>query len=131
LMAPAAAVFDQSGNKLNQDIGLYLKERINAFFKTRGLEINLKYIDPGYIIRAAPANASDAIFCASLGHHAVHAALSGRTDMVVGSWNGVFTHVPIPMAVQGRKKIEPDGEIWRTVLETTGQNSLINAPACP
>jgi 6-phosphofructokinase 1 len=129
LMAPAAAAFDQSGNKLHQDIGLYLKERINAFFKTRGLEINLKYIDPGYIIRAAPANASDAIFCAALGHHAVHAALSGRTDMVVGSWNGVFTHVPIPLAVQGRKKIEPDGEIWRTVLETTGQSSLVNPPA--
>ncbi len=117
--------YDKTGNKLASDIGRYLRDRINAHFKENHHEVNLKYSDPSYIIRAAPANASDQILCTALGHGAVHAAMAGRTDMIVGSWNGQFTHVPIPLAVQGRKLIEPEGDLWRTVLETTGQPPLV------
>lgn len=116
---------DASGNKLHQDIGPFLKARIGAHLKAKGFDHAIKYIDPSYIIRAAPANAADQVFCTTLGHAAVHAAMSGRTDMIVGSWNGQLTHVPIPLAVQGRKQVEPTGELWRTVLETTGQGPLV------
>jgi 6-phosphofructokinase 1 len=104
---------------------MFLKARIGAHLKAKGIEHAIKYIDPSYIIRAAPANAADQVFCTTLGHAAVHAAMAGRTDMIVGSWNGQITHVPIPLAVQGRKQIEPTGELWRTVLETTGQGPLV------
>lgn len=124
LIKEATAQFDKSGNKLHADIGLFLKDRIAAHFKAADIDIALKYIDPSYIIRAAPANASDAIFCSQLGHHAVHAAMAGRTDMVVGTWNNRFIHVPIPMAVQGRKLIDPAGTLWRDVVESTGQPAL-------
>jgi 6-phosphofructokinase 1 len=117
---------DASGNKLHQDIGPFLKARIAAHLGGKGMEYSVKYIDPSYIIRAAPANAADQVFCTELGHAAVHAAMSGRSDMIVGSWNGHITHVPIPIAVQGRKQVEPTGELWRTVLETTGQGPLID-----
>jgi len=120
--------FDKSGNKLHQDIGIFLKDEIAAHLTSRKIEYALKYIDPSYIIRAAPANAADQVLCTALGHNAVHAAMAGRTDMIVGSWNGAFTHVPIPVAVQGRKQVLPQGELWRTVLETTGQGPLV-APA--
>lgn len=126
LMPKADEQRDASGNKLHQDIGPFLKARIGAHLKDRGIDHAIKYIDPSYIIRAAPANAADQVFCTSLGHAAVHAAMSGRTDMIVGSWNGQLTHVPIPLAVQGRKQVEPTGELWRTVLETTGQGPLEN-----
>ncbi len=116
---------DASGNKLHQDIGIFLKERIGAHLHAKGIEHAMKYIDPSYIIRAAPANAADQVFCTALGHAAVHAAMTGRTDMIVGSWNGQLTHVPIQIAVQGRKQVEPTGELWRTVLETTGQGQLV------
>lgn len=116
---------DKSGNKLHADIGMFLKERINAHFKAAGTEIALKYIDPSYIIRAARANASDAIYCAQLGHHAVHAAMAGRGGMVVGTWNGQFINVPIPLAVQRRKLIDPSGPVWREVIESTGQPALV------
>jgi 6-phosphofructokinase 1 len=116
---------DASGNKLHQDIGTFLRDRIAAHLRSRQVEFALKYIDPSYIIRAAPANAADQVRCTVLGHGAVHAAMAGRTDMIVGSWNGMFTHVPIPMAVQGRKQVLPQGELWRTVLETTGQGPLV------
>jgi 6-phosphofructokinase 1 len=110
------------GHKMG--IGIYLRERITSHFRSRAIELVLKYIDPSYIIRAAAANASDSIFCTTLGHHAVHAALAGKTDLIVGTWNGAFTHVPIPLAVAGRKKISPDSGLWRTVIETTGQPEL-------
>jgi 6-phosphofructokinase 1 len=112
---------DASGNVRLQDIGLFLKERINAHFKQKGLELNLKYIDPSYTIRSVPADAFDAAFCLLLGQNAVHAAMAGCTDMVVGYWGSEFTHVPIPTATAQRKKIDPRGRTWNSVITATGQ----------
>ncbi|MBW1861122.1 MAG: ATP-dependent 6-phosphofructokinase, partial [Deltaproteobacteria bacterium] len=103
------------------DIGLFLKDRINAYLKRKGIEVNLKYIDPSYMIRSMPANPHDSVFCLLLGHNAVHAGIAGRTNMVVGNWNGQYTHVPIPMAVSRRKQIDPNGRLWSSVLASTGQ----------
>ena len=112
---------DASGNVKFNDIGLFLKDRINSYFKKEGMEVNLKYIDPSYTIRSLPANPRDSAFCLLLGRHAVHAGMSGRTGMVVANWKGEFTHVPIRMAVSSRKKIDPNGRFWSTVLSCTGQ----------
>jgi 6-phosphofructokinase 1 len=112
---------DASGNIRFGDVGLFLRDQIIAHFKELKVELNLKYIDPSYTIRSVPANAHDSAFCLLLGHNAVHAGMAGRTNMVVGDWNGDFTHVPIPMAVHRRKKIDPDGRLWNTVLASTGQ----------
>ena len=112
---------DASGNVLHQDIGLFLRDAIRAYFREIDVELNLKYIDPSYAIRNVPANAADSAFCLLLGHNAVHAAMAGRTSMVVGNWRGQFTHVPIRAAVAQRKKIDPDGWLWNAVLASTGQ----------
>jgi 6-phosphofructokinase 1 len=112
---------DASGNVRLQDIGIFLKERINAHFKQRGTEINLKYIDPSYTIRSVPADAYDAAFCLLLGQNAVHAAMAGCTDMVVGYWGSEFTHVPMAMATSQRKKVDPRGWVWNSVITATGQ----------
>jgi 6-phosphofructokinase 1 len=112
---------DASGNVRFGDIGLFLRDHINAHFKGLKKELNLKYIDPSYTIRSVPANAHDSAFCLLLGQNAVHAGMAGRTNMVVGDWGGEFTHVPIPMAVSRRKRIDPDGWVWSTVLASTGQ----------
>lgn len=112
---------DVSGNIRFQDIGLFLRDQIKAHFRKIGREINLKYIDPSYTIRSMPATPYDSGFCLLLGHHAVHAGMAGRTDMVVGFWNNEFTHVPISMAVSERKRIDPNGRLWSNVLACTGQ----------
>ena len=112
---------DASGNVKFNDIGLFLKDQINGYFKKEGMEVNLKYIDPSYTIRSLPANPRDSAFCLLLGRHAVHAGMSGRTGMVVANWKGEFTHVPIRMAVSSRKKIDSNGRFWSTVLSCTGQ----------
>jgi 6-phosphofructokinase 1 len=112
---------DASGNVKYGDIGLFLRDRIQEHFKQIGVEISLKYIDPSYTIRSVPAAPHDAAFGLLLGHSAVHAGMSGRTNMVVGFWNHHFTHVPIPLAVAERKTIDPEGDLWNSVLASTGQ----------
>lgn len=115
---------DASGNIRLKDIGLLLKERIEEYFQTIGMEINLKYIDPSYIIRSVTANASDSLYCAVLGQCAVHAGMAGKTGMVVGLYKNDYVHFPIG-AVTMRKKVDPDGNIWMRVLEATGQPPLM------
>ena len=112
---------DASGNLRYGDIGVFLRDSIREHFAAAGLEVNLKYIDPSYMIRSLPANARDAAFCLLLGHSAVHAGMAGRTDMVVGYWRNAFTHVPIPLAVSSRKKVDTNGFLWSSVLAATGQ----------
>ena len=117
---------DASGNILNQDIGTFLAEAIKTRFKERNLELNLKYIDPSYIIRSAPANASDRVYCSYLGQKAAHAAMAGKTDLLIGLWNDHFVHAPISLVIQKRKKVDPTGTLWNSVLESTGQPGLVN-----
>jgi 6-phosphofructokinase 1 len=112
---------DASGNIRYNDIGIFLREKIKEHFNKIGMELNLKYIDPSYIIRSVPADASDAAFCLLLGHNAVHAGMTGRTNMIVGNWHDEYTHVPISLAVSKRKRIDPDGRIWSSVRAATGQ----------
>ncbi len=109
---------DASGNILHQDIGVFLKDRINEYFKARNIEVNLKYFDPSYTIRSVAAHGTDAVFCTMLAQNAVHAAMSGRTDMVVGHWHDAFTHVPIALATSSRKKIDLQSQLWTSVCST-------------
>jgi 6-phosphofructokinase 1 len=112
---------DASGNIKYGDIGTFLRDAIKDHFKRIGMEISLKYIDPSYTIRSVPANPYDSAFCLLMGQGAVHAGMSGRTNMVVGFWNHQFTHVPIALAVSQRKKIDPERALWSSVLSSTGQ----------
>lgn len=112
---------DASGNVKYGDVGVFLRDAIQDHFKRVGVAITLKYIDPGYTIRSVPATAHDSAFCLLLAQSAVHAGLSGRTNMVVSFWNHQFTHVPIALAVSERKKIDPEGMLWNSVCTSTGQ----------
>jgi 6-phosphofructokinase 1 len=117
----AGAERDPSGNIKYGDIGTFLRDAIKGHFTQSGTAINLKYIDPSYIIRSQPANPHDSALCLLLGHNAVHAGMAGRTNMVVGLWNHQITHVPIELATSRRKKIDPEGWLWSSVLASTGQ----------
>ncbi len=112
---------DASGNARLVDIGLFLRQEITDHFARIGVELNLKYIDPSYAIRSVPANPHDSVYCIRLSHNAVHAAMSGRTEMIVGRWHGRFVHVPMATAIRERNKVDPDGDLWMSVLESTGQ----------
>jgi 6-phosphofructokinase 1 len=112
---------DASGNIKHKDIGIFLKEKIKEEYISQGFPHGIKYIDPSYIIRSAPANPNDSKFCSLLAQNAVHAAVAGKTDFVVGFWNNNFTLMPTSTVVAKRKKIDIEGELWWNVLEATGQ----------
>lgn len=114
------AGIDKSGNKRLKDIGLLLKEEIQDFFDAQKMEVNLKYFDPSYNIRSRSANANDSMYCLRLGNNAVHAAMAGKTNMIVGMHNDRLVHLPIPM-IGARKMIEPQSWFWQTVLQSTHQ----------
>ncbi|MDR2579971.1 MAG: ATP-dependent 6-phosphofructokinase [Fibromonadaceae bacterium] len=113
---------DASGNVMKHDIGQFLANRISEHFKYSGNEISIKYIDPSYIIRSIPANSSDAIYCFQLAENAVHAAMEGKTNAVVGSFRGTFVLVPVGYVISERKKIDPEGALWHAVIGSTRQN---------
>ncbi len=112
---------DASGNVRLSDIGVFLREAIQRHYDRGDMKPVIKYIDPTYLIRSAPAHAADSVLCVQLAQHAVHAAMGGRTDCVVGLRGEAFIHVPIQAAVGSRNLVDPNGELWRTVLEATGQ----------
>ncbi len=120
LAAPSAET-DASGNRRLGDIGLILRDEINDFFRSSNISITLKYIDPSYAIRSVPASPQDNVYCSILAQCAVHAGMAGKTNMLVGRWHDTFVHIPLGIVIGGRRKIDPEGDIWRSVLEATGQ----------
>ena len=121
LMESEPPANDASGNEKYSDIGPFLKKQIETHFKTSEKEITVKYIDPSYIIRSVPASPQDAIYCLRLAQHAVHAAMAGKTNMVVGRWHGHHVNLPIKVVTVRRRKVSLQGDLWLSVLEATGQ----------
>ncbi len=118
--------WDASGNICLNDIGPFLKDAIKAHFAQQKIPLNIKYIDPSYMIRSLPANGNDSVFCGFLGRDAVHAGMAGKTKLVIGHWNNHFVHLPMEATAGRRKQVRPNGKLWTTVLESTGQPSLKN-----
>jgi 6-phosphofructokinase 1 len=119
-------VCDLSGNVKPGDIGVCLQEKIKEYFVQRHTEVNVKYIDPSYLIRSMPANYNDRIYCGFLGQNAVHAGMAGKTGMLVSRWHSHYVHIPIAAAVGRRKEVSLNSPLWRSVLESTGQPPLKN-----
>lgn len=112
---------DASGNRIHADIGTFLQGRIRSHFAALGTPVNVRYIDPSYLIRSKKANTEDAILCDRLARYAVHAAMAGKIGLIVGLLHEKFIHVPTPMATNGRKKLDDRGPMWASVLASTGQ----------
>lgn len=116
---------DASGNKKLGDIGVFLRDKINEYFAQKKIHINLKYIDPSYQIRSAPAAPTDSIYCERLGNNAVHAAMAGKTKLVIGLVHDKYVHLPIRLVTARRHKVNPEGSLWRDALDATGQPILM------
>lgn len=112
---------DASGNKILGDICQIIKDKIKEYFTNKKIPYTLKYIDPSYIIRSIPANANDRVYCGFLGQHAVHAAMSGKTNMLVSKLQDRYIYLPISLVTQKRRKLNPDSNYWSAVISSTGQ----------
>jgi len=125
---PAEDGMDASGNRKLGDIGTHLRDTIIAHFMKIGTPVNLKYIDPSYIIRSAVAVPSDSVYCSRLGNNAVHAAMAGKTRILISLVNNTFVHLPIEIAVRRRNRVDPESSLWRDVIETTEQPTRMTNP---
>lgn len=123
-LLPKTEGTDASGNKILGDIGSFLKQRIKEYFKEKDMETAIKYIDPSYIIRSVPAMANDKVYCGFLGQYAVHAAMAGRTGVVIAKIQDRYVHLPMDLVTRERRHLNLNSEIWRAVLESTGQGML-------
>jgi 6-phosphofructokinase 1 len=112
---------DASGNLKQRDIGVFLKQQIQDYFCREGIPVVLRYIDPSYLVRSTPANTGDSLLCDQLARNAVHAAMAGKTDLIVGLWQNHCVHVPIEVVVRHKKRLKEENELWAAVLEATGQ----------
>jgi len=118
---------DASGNVKLADIGVFLRERISAHFRKKGIDHTIKYIDPSYMVRSAPAIPTDSVYCERLGNNAVHAAMAGKTKILIGMVNNEFVHIPIKAAVAKRNHVSPEGSLWRDAVDATQQPlSMLN-----
>jgi len=112
---------DASGNVRLRDIGVFLREKIEAWFDARKIPIVMRYFDPGYIVRSSPGNAEDSVLCDLFARHAAHAAMAGKTGVVIGLLHDRFIHVPIELLATQQKRLNPDSSVWSAVLSATGQ----------
>ena len=120
-LIPKTGETDASGNTKYGDIGLFLKDEIIKYFKAENMPVNIKYIDPSYIVRSVPADSYDSIYCARLGANAVHAAMAGKTDVLTSMMNDRFINLPIKLAISSRSRVNTESALWRDVLENTRQ----------
>ena len=117
---------DKSGNPVLPDIGLILKEEIKKRAEERGIDINLKYINPTYIIRACPPNSYDVKYCVKLAQGAINGAFAGFTNFSIGIVNHHPCFIPINKISQDGviRKIQTSDEDYIMMLATTGQPSF-------
>jgi 6-phosphofructokinase 1 len=113
---------DASGNRKLGDIGVYLKQEIVDHFAARKVPVNVRYFDPSYYIRSCPAHTIDALLCEQLARNAAHAAMAGKTDVMIGLVHTQFVHVPMPCSIGQSKRLSAEDQWWTTVLAITGQD---------
>jgi len=121
LLEQHAVTRDASGNVNLGDIGPFLRDRISEYFKGENMPVVMRYFDPSYLIRSSRANAEDSILCDVYARQAVHAAMAGKTGLVVGFLHNRFVHIPIELLPSRKKTMDVSGMAWSSVLATTGQ----------
>ncbi len=105
-------------------MGAWLKSEIKANLE----DVDVKYIDPSYLIRSVVSTSTDRIYCRMLANGAVHAAFAGYTGITVGLVNTHFVYLPIPAVIQMTRRVDPTGELWNRLRSSIGQPNFEEEP---
>ncbi|KAL8152200.1 hypothetical protein V2J09_009960 [Rumex salicifolius] len=118
---------DESGNPVFLDVGAWLKAELNKWWKSEhpGELFTVKYIDPTYMIRAVPANATDTLYCTLLAHSAIHGAMAGYTGFVAGRVNGNYAYIPVVDVAQAKHVVDTKDHKWAWVRSVTNQPDFL------
>eukprot|EP00249_Psilotum_nudum_P021756 c28232_g1_i2 orf=361-2001(-) len=120
-------VKDASGNLLLGDIGVWLTNKLKQWWKRthEAGAFSCKYIDPTYMIRAVPSNATDTSYCTLLAHSAIHGAMAGYTGFVAGPVNGNFCYIPMGVVADTQHLVDVNSHTWAWVKSVNNQPDFI------
>src|SRR5690606_2378029 len=97
---------------------------------SRQLPVSVKYLDPSYLVRSSPANSWDRLICDQAARHAAHAAMAGKTGLVVGNWHDEWIHLAVATVIAGTTRLDLEGGLWTSALLTTGLPRWPPTPDC-
>jgi 6-phosphofructokinase 1 len=126
LLGSGETRYDASGNMILKDIGTFLRDQIDSYFKNEKIPIHIRYFDPSYSIRSCPANSEDSLLCDLYARNAVHAAMAGKTGLVIGFLHDTFIHIPIELLTRKSRQVDLTGWEWRAALAATGQPQVFH-----
>ncbi|XP_042029745.1 ATP-dependent 6-phosphofructokinase 2 [Salvia splendens] len=114
---------DESGNPVFLDVGRWLKSELKKWWaRDHGTELfTVKYIDPTYMVRAVPANATDNLYCTLVAHSAIHGAMAGYTGFVSGPINGNYGYIPVEDVARAKNRVDTRDHKWAWVRSLTNQ----------
>jgi len=114
---------DESGNPVFLDVGRWLKSELTKWWARNHQNelLTVKYIDPTYMIRAVPANATDRLYCTLLAHSAIHGVMAGYTGFVPGPINGIYAYIPLEEVAQSKNEVDTKDHKWAWVRSVTNQ----------
>ncbi|KAI4372322.1 hypothetical protein MLD38_010566 [Melastoma candidum] len=114
---------DESGNLVFLDVGGWLKAELKKWWEREHPNelFTVKYIDPTYMIRAVPANATDNLYCTLLAHSAIHGVMAGYTGFVSGPINGNYAYIPLDEVAEARNEVDIRDHKWAWVRSVTNQ----------
>jgi len=116
---------DAGGNKTLADIGPWFKKQIEAHMKSLKAPFTCKYIDPSYIIRAAPPDSFDSVYCSNLAQSAVHGCFAGYTGFCVGKFANHYVMLPIDEITSRKSKtVNCRGRWYSRLMFTTKQPQM-------
>jgi len=120
-----AAGTDASGNPILADVGQYLRGELKRLCTAGDAPIDVKYIDPSYLVRSVPTIASDRVYAKVLAHNAVHAAFAGYTGVTAGLVSNHHVLLPIPVVVAAPKTVQVNGKAWNRLRSSIGQPDFV------
>jgi 6-phosphofructokinase 1 len=106
---------DATGHQVYGDIGVFMKDSINAYLKDKGGRCF--YIDPSYIIRSCPIRPNDHIYCLRLASDAVHTAMRGYSGVCVGALHNVICIFPSNIIASGKRKMGVNSSFWQHAVQ--------------
>lgn len=114
---------DESGNLVFLDVGVWLKSALKEWWEREHPRelFTVKYIDPTYMIRAVPANATDNLYCTLLAHSSIHGVMAGYTGFVSGPINGNYAYIPLGEVAQTKNEVNTSDPKWAWVRSVTNQ----------
>ncbi|KAF2582756.1 hypothetical protein F2Q70_00009218 [Brassica cretica] len=85
-------------------------------FKKISMVMNLKYVDPAYMIRTVSTNASNTVYFRLLAQSVVHGAVAGYTSYISSLINRRQTYIPYSRITYKQNNVVITDRVWTRLM---------------